>query len=308
MENRVRDLEQMEERDPEDRGRRIGMVVMATLGIVGLTFAMGVVVGKAAEPSDASGKDPLDQLDRVAAASGKPGAITKAALGTRVEAADLSFPKSLTEEEDRPEVIAALEAAAREDAALDAKNAAAEGDEGTEKPAVAAPAAPAAAAAAVPAIPAAALAPAAKPQPTAANDADDEASEERVQTMLPASVAAGSAGQKLAKAAKHDQLVAASLPTASPKERAPHGEEGEYTLQVISYDNAPAAQSFASGLRAKGHEAFVTAADVPERGRYYRVRIGPFATRDKAESYRHKFEDDEHMNIIVVKRSKDDER
>jgi cell division protein FtsN len=288
MENRVRDLDQLEERDPEDRGRRVGMVVMATLGIVGLTFAMGVVVGKAAEAEPVQ-KDPLDQLDRVAAASAKPSAAlpAKAEAVPSVDAAELSFPKALTEEEDRPEVLAALEAAAREEETLEAK----------PEAVVAAPAADEEVAVSAKAVQAA----------TEDEEAVEERAEERVQAVLPAAVAAGSAGRKLAKAATHDQLVAASLPEA-PKQHAAHGEEGAFTLQVISYDAAAPAQAFASGLRAKGHEAFVTSADVEGRGRYYRVRIGPFATRDKAEAYRHKFENDEHMNTIVVKRSKDDAR
>ena len=267
MENRVRDLEQLEERDPQDRGRRIGMVVMATLGIVALTFAMGVVVGKAAEPAETSAKDPLDQLDRVAAATAQPAgaahAVQKPEPAAAVDAADLTFPKSLTEDEDRPEVIAALQAAAKEEETLDEK----------------APEATVAAAAAVDAKakeeaqvePVVAKA-APTPPPSAADEEEEPA-------MLPAAVAAGSAGKKLAKVAKHDQLVAASMPEATPKERAPHGEEGDFTLQVISYDAPGPAQAFASNLRSKGHEAFVMSADVPDRGRYYRVRIGPFKVR-----------------------------
>jgi len=148
---------------------------------------------------------------------------------------------------------------------------------------------------------------AAKAADSADDAADDERTEERVQAVLPAAVAAGSSGVKLAKAAKHDQLVAAALPEA-PKERAAHGEEGAFTLQVISYDAPAPAQAFASGLRSKGYEAFVASADVPDRGRYYRVRIGPFATRDRADAYRHKFENDEHMNTIIVRREKGDDR
>ncbi|HEX7477324.1 MAG TPA: SPOR domain-containing protein [Polyangiales bacterium] len=307
MENRVCDLEQMEERDPADRGRRIGTVLMATLGIVGLTFAMGVVVGKAAEPNPGAKKDPLDQLDRVAAATavpataGQPKGAAQPSLA--VEANDLTFPKSLTDEEDRPEVIAALQAAAREEAALSEQGkalpeaagkplAAAAPTRRTEEPTLTAK--PAADEDADQAAPRAAAAPEAAPKaPTPA--------------PLPAAVAAGSSGRKLEKQAKHDQLVAAALPTDRAEERAPHGEEGEYTLQVISYDAPAPAQAFASSLRAKGHEAFVTTADVPERGRYYRVRIGPFANKERADAYRHKFEEQEHMNIIVVKRQKGDD-
>ena len=51
----------------------------------------------------------------------------------------------------------------------------------------------------------------------------------------------------------------------------------------------------------------MTAADIPDRGRYYRVRIGPFKTRLLAEEYRRKFEDEEHMNTFVVRLKEDDE-
>ncbi len=44
------------------------------------------------------------------------------------------------------------------------------------------------------------------------------------------------------------------------------------------------------------------AADIPERGRFYRVRIGPFDTQREADAYRHRFEDEERMNTIVIRR------
>lgn len=294
MENRVRDLEQLEERDPEDRGRRIGTVVMATLGIVALTFAMGVVVGKAAEPGDAE-KDPLDQLDRVASAAMKPSVAQAQAAepAVKVDPTGLNFQRTLTEDEDRPEVLAALEAAAREEAGLAAAQATPPAATGTLQAAEDS------------------LRAVKQDQPDTDNDdaaeqdAVDSQAEARVPGVLPASVAAGSAGHQLQRAAKHDQLVAAALPMEGAKETAAHGEAGEFTLQVISYDAPEPAQAFASSLRTKGHEAFVTAADVADRGRYYRVRIGPFAVREKAEAYRRKFENDEHMNTIVVKRAKD---
>jgi DedD protein len=279
MENRVRDLEQLEERDPEDRGRRIGTIVMATLGIVALTFAVGVVVGKAAEPS-APEKDPLDQLDRVAAATMKP-SLEKALAPqgkapVQVDAMALAFPKTLTEDEDRPEVLAALAAAEQEEANLAA--AANVVDD---------------------------LTPSAAELTVPENDIE-ESDEAEEPAVLPAVVAAGSARRTLARTAEHDELVAAVMPEGAPQERAPHGGDGEYTLQVISYDAPGPAQAFASNLRAKGHEAFVASADIEGRGRYYRVRIGPFKVRQTAEAYRHKFEEQEHMNTIVVRRAKDD--
>ena len=43
------------------------------------------------------------------------------------------------------------------------------------------------------------------------------------------------------------------------------------------------------------------AADVPGRGRYFRVRIGPFDSRREALDYQRKFETDERMHTLVVR-------
>jgi cell division septation protein DedD len=289
MENRMRDLDQLEEHDPEERGRRIGTMLMAAVVTVGLTLAIGVVIGKAAEPRDVNEHDPLDQLDRVAnpataATDDSAPELAPKALPP-VDTTKLTFERELTEREERPEVIAALEAAAREADTLAA----------AESPTQ--PASPKTADAK----------PVVESQPVAAIDDGyaeqlEQLREERVPRAMPAGMTASSASHKLAKAARHDKLVADALPKQSSQPRARVGEEGEFTLQVISYDTAAAAQAFASGLRSKGHEAFVVAGEVDGRGRYYRVRIGPFKTKPQAEAYRHTFEEQERMNTIVVKR------
>jgi cell division septation protein DedD len=71
-------------------------------------------------------------------------------------------------------------------------------------------------------------------------------------------------------------------------------------LQVVSYEDRHEAHTFANALRARGHKAFVAEADVPDRGRFYRVRIGPFSTRQEAISYQNRFEELEHMHTILV--------
>jgi cell division septation protein DedD len=292
MENRMRDLDQIQERDGDDRGRKLGTVLLATASVVGLTFAMGVVVGRAAEPTEAKPKDPLDQL----VPGGAPGEAAEEAAPAptpvpKVEPTELSFPSTLTEEEDRPEVLAALRAAALEEAAL-AQPAAG--------PAAAAPASAVAAAIDVP-----------EAQGIRFSDpVDDEelAAPQELVAAVPAAVAAGSTGETLHHSAQHDPMVAQALRADddAPKgPRAPRGMDGEYTLQVISYDSSSQANAFADGLREKGHEAFVVKADIPDRGRFYRVRIGPFKNRHKAEVYRRKFEQEERMNTFVVRKRPD---
>lgn len=274
MDTRMRDLEQIQERDSQDGGRRIGTIVMASLTLVGVTFAMGVVIGQAAEPVAPPSTDPLADLDAPVAIAQKAESEPQPAE-PEVEARDLSFPTALTGQEERPEVLAAIAAAAEEEARLDAL--AAPVTEDAVAPMDAAPVAEAVVADTFPA-------------------------------PLPAAVAAGRSNRTLVESARHDPMVAAALPRRTGEPTAPHGSEGEYTLQVISYDQPAAANEFAEALRARGHQAFVTSADVPDRGRYYRVRIGPFETKHLADAYRAKFEAQERMNTFVVKRPKDDEQ
>jgi DedD protein len=285
VENRVQDLDQIQERDADDRGRSLGSVLLAGLALVGLTFAIGVVVGQAAEP-EAMPEDPLAKLDAAQSASTKAAAATAPEpRAPKVEASDLSFPSTLAEEEDRPEVLAALQAAAAEEAALAAR---------AEAPIAAADAAPAAADPGI-----VQLAPSSDDD--GAETLDDEMGAEELVAAVPAAVAAGAGSRSLPRVAKHDPLVAAAFRAEDDGPPSPRGHDGEFTLQVISYDRPEPSRAFADGLRAKGHAAFVVSADIPDRGRYWRVRIGPFKGRAEADAYRKKFEDDEHMNTYVVR-------
>ena len=117
---------------------------------------------------------------------------------------------------------------------------------------------------------------------------------------LPAAVTAGPDGEVVEFAAKHDPLVAATVPEHTRS--APAGHEGRYTLQVISYRNPEEARIFASALRKRGHAAYVTSGNVEDRGMHWRVRIGPFDTRQEAQSYRTTFEREEGMNTFIVRK------
>jgi DedD protein len=264
MSSRVRDLEQLQEDDDGERRRKRGTLALAAFAILALAFAIGIVVGKAVLPA-APERDPFDQLDRVAEASRleRPAAAPQpTAANPVVEVTDLSFERALTSGEERPEVLAALAEAAREEETL--------------------------------AVNTAARAPsAAVPEPD-----DDLEADDFKPPVVPAGAGAATGSWKRSK--QQGKLIAAQArETGTPAAR---GSEGEYTLQVISYDSQAAAEAFANALRARGHAAFVTTGDVEGRGRYYRVRLGPFPNRLRAEEYRQDFEQREHMNTIVVKK------
>jgi DedD protein len=298
VDNRVRDLDQIQEHEGDERGRRIGTILLAAAALVGLTFAMGVVVGRAAEPPPEP-VDPLAKLDSKtrAKSAAAPAPAQAEPMVPKVDAADLSFPSTLSEDEDRPEVLAALKAAADEEAALapgqvpDAPGAVNPGaalNAAAPQDVVAVDAALGTTVAAI---------------PTEEVDEQSEVATEELVASIPAAVAAGPGARSLHKTAKHDRMVARALLADSDdgNEPAERGHDGEFTLQVISYDSPEPSRAFAEGLRAKGHAAFVVAADIPDRGRYYRVRIGPFKNRFQADAYRRKFESEEQMNTFVVR-------
>ena len=116
---------------------------------------------------------------------------------------------------------------------------------------------------------------------------------------LPAAVTAGPDRKIVEMAAARDPLVAATVHQTTVSASA--GYEGRYTLQVISYQDAEEAQVFASALRKRGHAAYVTTGIVEGRGTHWRVRIGPFATRQQAQGYRTTFEREEGMNTFIIR-------
>jgi cell division septation protein DedD len=261
MDTGMRDLAQIEERE-DGPGRKLATLLMAALATVGLVFAMGVLLGSEDGDAPEATEDPLAALDRAAGLPGEEVAVEEEPP-PEVAREELRFPEALADYDRRPEVEAALAAAAAE---LQHPDTVAAGDLATGR--------------------------AALPMQDAMHPA------------LPAAVAAGPAGQVLARTVQHDPMVAAALPAepARPRATAPAGRDGEYTLQVISYQNPTDANVFAEGLRGKGHSAFVVTADIPERGRHWRVRIGPFDTMREAETYRSEFEGSERMNTYVVRR------
>jgi cell division septation protein DedD len=154
------------------------------------------------------------------------------------------------------------------------------------------------------AVVAAAAAELAHPDPLHAREAAFGGDTIEIREMLPAAVAASPEGAEVRRALGSDAMMAAALPHAAPRPSAspaPMGSDGEHTLQVISYRTRAEADLFANALRQRGHRAFVTHAEIPGRGTYFRVRIGPFETQREAESYRQTFELEERMNTFVVR-------
>ena len=78
------------------------------------------------------------------------------------------------------------------------------------------------------------------------------------------------------------------------------GQDGGFLVQVASFKDQDDADEFVKELRARGHEAFRQAANVPGRGIWHRVRIGSFKTKYQATLYKEKFEKSERTIALVI--------
>jgi len=83
-------------------------------------------------------------------------------------------------------------------------------------------------------------------------------------------------------------------------ELSPPGMDGGFQLQVASFKEQAEADRLVEDLRRRGHRAYRLAANVPERGIWHRVRIGPFKTKFEANKYKSELEKTERISPFVV--------
>ena len=77
-------------------------------------------------------------------------------------------------------------------------------------------------------------------------------------------------------------------PGAKPGKTSPAGKTAAkkgFSVQVASLRFSDDADLLAAELRKKGYDAYVVPADIPGKGKLYRVRIGAFKVRKEASSY-----------------------
>jgi cell division protein FtsN len=79
--------------------------------------------------------------------------------------------------------------------------------------------------------------------------------------------------------------VAAGRPDSAKPEQTPQSVDAasaRVTLQAASFPSEVSAKQFQDKLVQAGLPAYVVAADIPHRGKWYRVRAGKFSTQDEA--------------------------
>ncbi|OGQ22552.1 MAG: hypothetical protein A3I05_04315 [Deltaproteobacteria bacterium RIFCSPLOWO2_02_FULL_44_10] len=82
--------------------------------------------------------------------------------------------------------------------------------------------------------------------------------------------------------------------------RVKSAEAAKYSVQVGSYSELSEANAAIDRWKGKGYAAYMMIADIPDRGRWYRVRIGGFESRENAEHYMEEIRTREGVEPLIV--------
>ena len=75
---------------------------------------------------------------------------------------------------------------------------------------------------------------------------------------------------------------------------------GAFSVQVGSYQTAEEAARMVDKWKQKGYQTIMTVGEIPNKGVWYRVRIGQFKDRDEAKIFLQKFKTREKADGLVV--------
>jgi len=76
-----------------------------------------------------------------------------------------------------------------------------------------------------------------------------------------------------------ESAISAVEPPAPVPQARPYGIKVSYTQDIRTAEDA------ADALKAQGHEAYITKVDLKEKGIWYRIFVGPFASEKEARAY-----------------------
>jgi cell division septation protein DedD len=117
-----------------------------------------------------------------------------------------------------------------------------------------------------------------------------------LQVELPKNTKTASGGATIATGVTISPTKAA----VNAKAPAAAGVDGRYTLQVGSYKTAEEAEQLLGALEAAGHKPYQRVADLNEKGRWFRVYLGGFDTKEDAEQQVEKIKTERLIESFVV--------
>ncbi len=88
---------------------------------------------------------------------------------------------------------------------------------------------------------------------------------------------------------------------APPRTAAPEAKRRRFTLQVGSFQDKEEADTFFRGLNGGLYDPYMVEAEVPGKGKYFRVRVGGYGTFDEAVAAKTDFEASQHVIAYVTR-------
>lgn len=88
-------------------------------------------------------------------------------------------------------------------------------------------------------------------------------------------------------------------PTEPVKAAEPAKAAGAYSVQLAAFTDDKGANSLAARLKKDGHPAYIEPYET-SRGRVWRVRVGPYPSREAAETARGKLKAEGHNGILAA--------
>ena len=95
------------------------------------------------------------------------------------------------------------------------------------------------------------------------------------------------------KVAPEEKKTLPDLPDVKPS------PSGTLAVQVASTKDAASAEALGKKLTQLGYAGFSTVAEIPDKGTWYRVRVGPYRTKTEAEQVRRGLIKDQFEGLIV---------
>lgn len=266
--------------------RQVVMLAGATMLFSGLLFAAGFMLGRSRAPAPA----PAQPLAVAEPTPEAPDTATRTTRASAIGEVEFRFPSALGSRPGRAR-------SERPAMKLDGEVVAARADEAAAakpEPAKPEPAEPE---------PVAKPEPAAKPEPVKPEPA---AKPDPAPRARPEPIAAAPALRPIAPARAEpvadDRVDMPPLdeddPDAAPPpapaapaaaKATPDAPGARYTLQVKAARDKAEADAFIAELRAAGFTPHIVLADIPGKGRFYRVRVGRFASMGDARAFQRRY-------------------
>ena len=105
-----------------------------------------------------------------------------------------------------------------------------------------------------------------------------------------------------ADAAKGKGQAEPKAAEAQPEAKAEPKPAKKYTLQVSAFQSKAEAEEMMKKLQGQGLRPYLSATAVPNKGTWWRVRVGTFPSKEKAADAKRKFEEQHNLTAYVSRR------